>query len=502
MKPHHPTSRRAAWLLLAVTLIAVAGCPFAPAPPADPSARVVILAQRGLSGPLAGLSPARAPAQVLDPDDLPDGIGELAVFELDIATARPGALRLRLVARDAAGELIRAESADAGSLAADLAAAPGVFHVAQPPATATVTATATPTPTVTVTVTIPTAALDPASRLEVFTRTADDGTPLDADGFPLVRGFFHMAVLGDSVSWGNGLPDADKYPALVARAIEESTQLRVVRQTLAHSGAMIVPRDFDILCTANCSGEVPTFTTSVSAQVALIDRPELLDLVLVGGCITDVSVRDLFFTNLSEAAIIERTDLYCGEVMAALLRQVRAAAPQAPIVVTGYYPVVSTLSDPLGLGEWLAARSQTTIEDLSAIVEKLAGQSAVFLERSDLAIASAVATVAAESPADPGIAFAPVPFGPENASFAPEAWLWGSTDRHPLAEWLGLDLQIFPEDPLADFRFGECNRPGVIPGLIECIYASVAHPNREGAVVYRDAIVEALRTLAVLPASE
>jgi lysophospholipase L1-like esterase len=489
--------RRAAALLLAATLTAVAGCPFAPPPPADPSARVVILAQRGLTGPLAGLSPARAPSQILDPDALPDGIGELAVFELDIATARPGALRLRLVSRDAAGELIRATSADAGSLAADLAAAPGVFHVAPRPATsppATVTAT--------VTVTIPTAALDPASRLEVFTRTAADGTPLDADGFPLVRGFFHMAVLGDSVSWGNGLPDTDKYPALVARAIEQSTQLRVVRQTFAHSGAMIVPRDSDILCTANCSGEVPTFTTSVSAQVDLLDRPELLDLVLVGGCLNDVSVRDLLFTNLSEAAIIEQTDLFCGEAMASLLRQVRTAAPQARVVVTGYYPVVSTLSDPLKLGQWLAARSQTTIEDLAAIVEKLAGQSAVFLERSDLAIASAVATVAAESPADPGIAFAPVPFGPENAAFAPEAWLWGSTDRHPLAEWLGLDLQIFPEDPLADFRYGECNRPGVIPGLIECIYASVAHPNREGAVVYRDAIVEALQTLGVLHASE
>ncbi len=468
----------------------IAGCPAtAPRPPA--SGRVVVVAERGLAAPRAGRSTARTPAQLLEEGVLPASFGPAAVFELDIACPRPRELRLRLVGAGGSADLLRASSADVAPADRDISGTPGVFYAPDD---------AGDRATLTVTVLVATDRLSSDTRLELFTRATEDGTPLDGDALPLVRGFYHMATIGDSVAWGNGLPDGDKADAQVARAIEQATGLRAVRQLRAHSAASLVPHGLEILCKANCSGEVPTFSISAATQVSLLDRPEALDLILITGCIVDVSVRELLFTNLSDAEIAARTDQFCREEMTGLLRRVRAAAPQATIVVSGYYPVISTQSDPFGLGDWLTLRAQPTTEDLRAIVDKLAGQATLFRDLSDVALGAAVQALGGESETDPPVVFAPVPFGPENAVFAPDTWLWGGTSRHPLADALGLDLRLFPDDPLAEFRIGECNRPGVVPGLLECVYASIAHPNRTGARVYRDAILDAIGIIRPEPA--
>ena len=39
------------------------------------------------------------------------------------------------------------------------------------------------------------------------------------DRIELVREFFYMATIGDSLMWGNGLRDEDKFPTLVANEI-------------------------------------------------------------------------------------------------------------------------------------------------------------------------------------------------------------------------------------------------------------------------------------------
>ena len=60
---------------------------------------------------------------------------------------------------------------------------------------------------------------------------------------------------------------------------------------------------------------------------------------------------------------------------------------------------------------------------------------------------------------------------------------------------------IFPEDNMAKLRAEGCLGATVADPL-ECIYASVGHPNVTGARVYANRILEALETGGLIPASQ
>ena len=67
---------------------------------------------------------------------------------------------------------------------------------------------------------VPRAILSANVRLEVFTSPAADGSLIGADWIELVQEYFYMAAIGDSVMWGNGLLEEDKFHTIVADEIE------------------------------------------------------------------------------------------------------------------------------------------------------------------------------------------------------------------------------------------------------------------------------------------
>jgi lysophospholipase L1-like esterase len=338
------------------------------------------------------------------------------------------------------------------------------------------------------------------TRLDVYTSTAPDGTPIGAASIAVVRDFLYMAVIGDSVEWGNGLPDKQKFSTLVMNAVEQETDRKVIRQVHAHSGARIVPAVADEVCTINCWGEVPKVSTSITLQADLIQSPEEMDFILVDGCINDVGVDTIFFSDITEGELVQLTEQYCGTEMTALLRKVREAAPNAVIVVTSYFPVVSASSDLLGMEQWATANGAEPDADGTEFKQLLVRNSTVFHETSNRAISEAVATINAESPADRPIVFAPVPFTDENATFAPQKWLWSLTDQADLRELIGdVSLTLFPEDPVLALRSTACLDAEALDGLLPCLYVSVAHPNAAGARAYADEIIVQLRQTGVMP---
>lgn len=105
-----------------------------------------------------------------------------------------------------------------------------------------------------------------------------------------------MLVLGDSVVWGQGLSEENKFYTKVKDEIErELSGNRKVRQLVdAHSGAVIAPKKPK--CCPIAPGEVPIGTPTLFAQVdtALskyasfgVNRNDI-DLVLPNGCINDI----------------------------------------------------------------------------------------------------------------------------------------------------------------------------------------------------------------------
>ncbi|MHC4697186.1 MAG: SGNH/GDSL hydrolase family protein [Planctomycetota bacterium] len=338
------------------------------------------------------------------------------------------------------------------------------------------------------------------SRLEMFTHAADDGTPLGAVAIELVQDFFYMAVIGDSVQWGNGLKEEDKMSTLVGEFIEHEMRRRVILQRYAHSGARIVPAEGDSICQVSCTGEVPSVSTSITLQAEQIQHPELIDFVLMDGCINDVNVVTIINPLRTDEELVTLSEQFCRNEMATLLHKVHLLAPQARIVVTGYYQIVSPESDIFGLRQWALANGLVSEADDAMFIEALTEQAIRFRDSTHQSLGEAVGNLNADTGGEPVAAFADPAFGPEHAVFTDDPWLWSMTSDNELFEDVDSELELFPEDPLKGFRLRNCFTADPIGGIIPCLYASVGHPTPAGARAYADAIIEGLRDLGVLVA--
>lgn len=478
---------------------------FSGPPPASDT--VLLLRTTHLEPPAVGSSrDVFRPAQFFDAGEGGASGGQATGFFVSVATARPDALRLRLIDSQtgAAAELVRID-APASDAERARASRPRPFNEAVAAVLRSGRGVAwldrsSDNLDHRYAVLVPRDLLSAFTRLELYSATAADGTPILGTRLHLVRDFFYLAIIGDSIQWGNGLLELQKMPVLISQVIERETGRKVIRQRYAHSGAKIVPAEGDDVCEVNCVGEVPHAMTSVMAQADQIERPDLLDLVLLDGCINDVGVATILNPMTPEEGLVELTEQFCDQEMGTLLRKVRGLAPQARIVVTGYYQIVSEQSDFEDLGTWAETLGLTTTGEDAEVLAAMVNLSIVFHHASRASLQAAVARVNAETAAAPRIAFADPGFGSENAVFAPQKWLWSLTNENLVLQSLGLELPAIPEDPLQDFRLSECFDEGIVGGIIPCLYASVGHPNARGARAYADAVTRSLRELGVLPA--
>ena len=187
--------------------------------------------------------------------------------------------------------------------------------------------------------------------------------------------------------------------------------------------------------------------------------------------------------------------------MGALLRKVRAVAPQARVVVTGYFQLIGPNSDVSALHLWTGLNGFQTDAGDAALLEELTRQSEVFRDVAHDSLRTAVQTVNAATAGEPMVAFADPAFGPEHSLFAPDRWLWSMTSDSSRFDELEVDWPLFPEDPLQDYRFSACFEADVVEDLLSCLFASVGHPNPAGAAAYANAVTAALRELGILPPS-
>jgi len=230
--------------------------------------------------------------------------------------------------------------------------------------------------------------------------------------------------------------------------------------------------------------------------------PADVDLVLMDGCINDVTVGYILNPNNSEAEIGARTQKLCGpETMDDRLKQIHARFQNAKILVTSYFPIVSDYSDTTAV-----AVLMTNVGALSAAVAPLLGvpidpltgaiaglvTSKILRDKavSHSAVFHAVSTSALLSSAlnsnqrlgGNRIRFVGIPFTAMNAYAAPDTWLW-------LVPTPGVPISN-SKDEVFDQRLRACTNVPNMPAT--CIPASMGHPNVKGAQAYANAITAAL----------
>jgi lysophospholipase L1-like esterase len=209
----------------------------------------------------------------------------------------------------------------------------------------------------------PTGAARPAYRLAALllllaataaharAQTGNDPCPREyepPDKDPIV-----MYVFGDSIMWGEGLAERNKFSCRVRNWLERKTGRRVTYRLFAHAGATVErddindPDHFGPWWTERAGGigeinvSYPTINEQLDYAAARFapERGEV-DLVLVNGCANDVNFRNMLDARNTPEIIRGLARCKCDEAMKKLLRRIGGDFPRARIFVTGYYPLV------------------------------------------------------------------------------------------------------------------------------------------------------------------
>jgi lysophospholipase L1-like esterase len=296
-----------------------------------------------------------------------------------------------------------------------------------------------------------------------------------------------ILTIGDSVPWGQGLLEVHKFDTIVA----EETGRALVR--LAHSGALLGRLGIGGGDTA-IDGEIPVPSPTAAEQIAGYDGYQEVDLVLLSGGINDVDIRSLVNPSVNVDTIMEWTDEACLHNMQDILLDLdrRLTHPKAIVLVIGYYPIFSSASgipaaQIQGFLEIHGVASSAPILgpqwSLSSLTGAVIERCEAFWRTSDAALNQAVDACNEKILSD-RFRFVRLPFTADNALFAPHSLLWE------------LSPTLDPEDEARDARakvseamYGDLLH---LPQWIQCVHASVGHPNIDGAALIATTILNAL----------
>ncbi len=330
----------------------------------------------------------------------------------------------------------------------------------------------------------------------------------------------NMLVLGDSILWGQGLKEEHKSSYLVQQWLCSSTGSRVLVHREAHSGATLEKTG------ASCpglNGEIDVGRPSIREQLDdavryYQDRSDRVDVVLMDGCYNDITDKRLVNHNVSFDFIKRRARDACYGSMKPVLSDVAKAFPNAAIVVTGYYPIITAKSaknfamrgvfSAVFASEFLSWILPTSKKK---IFGDLVPRSKMWAEASDKALDLSVQEVNSDDKKTSGnrIAFAKISdhFGDGSGLSAPRktTLLWtlnfNSTGRRFVNKGVHvlfhLGTAFETNDELLGCRDRICNPTNDCPEFVKfvCHRAALAHPNIEGAELYANVIEKQLSVL-------
>lgn len=372
-----------------------------------------------------------------------------------------------------------------------------------------------------------------------------------AQSITSLRRPLRMLAIGDSVMWGQGLLEQNKFSYIVRDELckrrngaqcanKEDVQIYVT----AHSGANIFEKQEDdqLFLRTNTprvySGEVNFPNPTIPGQIDLAARHYQsqsislaeVDLILVNGGINDMNNSILLIPRVFRSSVEFYANLYCGEKMKELLGSLAQKFPNARMVVPSYFPLISdqtpattvlsilkmALTGVPGEAERLyriqEARAFRLLRGIPDNVQHpirhyLANRSEKWATASSAALRGAVNSINADRPLTPIRAgastqrawFVQVPFGPERAYGTNSTYLWKLVDRRREAECArgGIAGNLESNDELFPKRACMCE-VACKENDITCVRAGFMHPNKQGARAYADSIIDVLRT-EILP---
>jgi len=260
------------------------------------------------------------------------------------------------------------------------------------------------------------------------------GNPNHSAELDVVFDTFRIFVFGDSVMWGGGLPEYQKFYSLAIDFLAPKLEgIGVYKTVEAHHGAKIGLGDATIKekMPGELSSRYPTILQQVESAGTVHDAMAV-KLVFVGGGANDLPITNFTIQTSPEVflarrqELIDKTKQYCLADMTLLLQKIAAQFPNAKIIVTGYYHIFSSESNPSPLTPlFLSLMDGNPLPDWPAeTVNKLVSLCDAWIATSNPSLARAVNQVNAMLPGEERIYFVDPESEPRHAAFASDSLLW------------------------------------------------------------------------------
>jgi lysophospholipase L1-like esterase len=347
-------------------------------------------------------------------------------------------------------------------------------------------------------------------------QNSQSGALNTAAGRPL-----NILVLGDSIMWGQGLRSENKSWHQIKVWLAQQTGRPVIERIEAHSGA-VVEADSREASNGPVDGEVnvarPSLVDQLERALRYYVHGREVDLVLVSGCVNDLGARYVLNAANTTDEIRLLTEAKCGPLMEKLLRRITSSFPSAYVIVAGYYPFVSekTRNDIFMRGvtkRFYKAIPGAAKMNQEVLFKRMVANSDQWYRSSNKSLDQAVKNVNAEVSrrnAHGRVMFAEIHLLPEHSFRARKTQLWdfeSSLVRKLLVVLSFGRILLRTNDEVRKQRASSCKEFWKAPPSetssqkkerkneeLLCRYAALGHPNRQGALVYAEAIVEQLKS--------
>lgn len=332
---------------------------------------------------------------------------------------------------------------------------------------------------------------------------------------------FNFLVIGDSIIWGQGLEEKDKFYSLTADWLREEAfghRRDVDLKVKAHSGASIkfhpdeaekykkAGRDETYYYRPEVNVGFPSIWKQVEVaaeEYKAAGKSAGADLIMVTGGITDITVSTVLDPYGDNAKLPPLIQKYCRDDMYDVIELAAEKNPNAVVAVVGYFPMLSPKTPSSKLFDnWLESMSfprlfkpfanNGLIRPLffNRLRKKGIVRSRIWFDESNKGLQAAVDKLNAK-------------YGRQRAIFIKSPITEDTCLETPNTLLFRMGKNGVTEDPLYRSRKVECDQAlpelkkttGIDYPVRLCEIAGVGHPNPAGARAYTESIKTALSPL-------